>query len=218
MKLPENEHPLNRFFTFDIRPYMSIVRFEGGESILREGERPAYLFYMTEGRAKTFLTQQNGRVSLISFPEAPCFIGEMELLGAQKEAKGVTAVTPCTCYAVRTAGCRERLLEDPKFLRELCLSLSRKAVENTRSYSRNQSYPLENRLADFILTTAAGGVYREKHTEASEYLGVTYRHLLYVLADFRKRGLLKKTRQGYEIVDRKGLGALASGLASGQGY
>lgn len=35
-------------------------------------------------------------------------------------------------------------------------------------------------------------MYREKHTEVSEFLGVTYRHLLYVLADFVKRGYLKK--------------------------
>lgn len=31
----------------------------------------------------------------------------------------------------------------------------------------------------------------------AEYLGVTYRHLLYVLAGFVKRGIVKKTPQGY---------------------
>lgn len=55
------------------------------------------------------------------------------------------------------------------------------------------------RLANFILQTAADGCYRERHTEAAEYLGVTYRHLLYVLADFVKKGIVKKTPQGYRI-------------------
>ena len=53
-------------------------------------------------------------------------------------------------------------------------------------------------------------MYREKHTEVSEYLGVTYRHLLYVLADFVKKGFLKKTPQGYEITDMNALQKLAA--------
>ena len=41
--------------------------------------------------------------------------------------------------------------------------------------------------------------------EAAEDLGVTYRHLLYVLADFRKRGILEKTPQGYRVRDMEAL-------------
>jgi CRP/FNR family putative post-exponential-phase nitrogen-starvation transcriptional regulator len=40
------------------------------------------------------------------------------------------------------------------------------------------------------------------------YLGVTYRHLLYVLAELGKEGILEKTNQGYRIIDQKGLEAL----------
>ena len=65
------------------------------------------------------------------------------------------------------------------------------------------------RLADFILQTASGGYYRERHTEVAEYLGVTYRHLLYVLADFVKKGLVKKTPQGYHMENVQALRAIA---------
>lgn len=121
----------------------------------------------------------------------------MELLGAQEAAKGVTAITPCTCYAIHILKCKSQLLNDTKFLRYLCRFLSQKAIGNTYNYSKNQSYPLEVRLANFIILTSCNRMYREKHTEVSEFLGVTYRHLLYVLADFVKRGFLKKTEQGY---------------------
>jgi CRP/FNR family putative post-exponential-phase nitrogen-starvation transcriptional regulator len=53
------------------------------------------------------------------------------------------------------------------------------------------------------------GIYREKHTEASGYLGVTYRHLLYVIAEFVKEGLLEKSLIGYRITNRKKLSELA---------
>lgn len=54
-------------------------------------------------------------------------------------------------------------------------------------------------------------MYREKHTEAADFLGVTYRHLLYVLADFVKCGYLKKTEQGYLIQDLTALRNIAEG-------
>lgn len=196
-----NRFSLSVYFSFDICPYTSIVKFDSGESILREGENPAFLYYLMDGRAKLFISQENGRISLINFLNAPCFIGEMELLGAQNAANGVMAITPCTCYAIHIDDCKSQILNDAKFLRHLCLFLSKKAIGNTANYTQNQSYPLEVRLANFILLTSCNRMYREKHTEVSEFLGVTYRHLLYVLADFVKRGLLKRTKQGYYIQD-----------------
>lgn len=204
-----NHFPLNDFFDFDVRPFTAVRTFNSGEMLLEEGSIPSCLYYLIDGRAKLYLTQENGRISLINFINAPCFIGEIELIGAQTFSNGVSAITPCTCYAIRICDCRDMLLNDRKFLRHLCLYLSRKALGNTSNYSKNQSFALENRLADFILMTARNGLYRERHTEVSEYLGVTYRHLLYVLAVFVKKGILQKTKQGYLILDMEALRSLA---------
>ena len=201
---------LNNFFEFDIRPFTTKVVFESGSHILQEGETPEYLYYLVEGRAKLFLTHENGRVSLISFLDAPCFIGEIELLGAQAAARGVTAITRCECYAIRIAKCEDKLLKDTTFLRYLCLFLSKKSIDNTNNFSRNLCYSLETRLANFILTTSHKGMYREKHTEVAEYLGVTYRHLLYVLAAFVKQDILEKTKQGYFIKNENSLRKIAT--------
>lgn len=201
--------PMNDYFGTDIQPFTRIVQFEPDDVILREGEEPEYLYYLIEGRAKLFLTHENGRISLVNFLSAPCFIGEMELLEAQKYANGVKAITICTCFAIQTRLCKTQLLQDTRFLQHICVFLGKKAISNTDNYSRNQSYPLDVRLAAFILTTANNGYYRERHTEAAEYLGVTYRHLLYVLADFVKKGLVKKTPQGYHIENQAVLREIA---------
>ena len=60
------------------------------------------------------------------------------------------------------------------------LAVSEKATQNTNNYMRNQSYSLKIRFAEFILKMSVTGYYREPHTEVAEFLGVTYRHLLYV--------------------------------------
>ena len=207
-----NHFPLSDYFSFNITPYVSIVKFENEEAILREGESPDVLYYLIDGRAKLFLSHENGRISLINFLNAPCFIGEMELLGAQESANGVTAITPCICYAIDVRKCKDKMLNDPVFLRHLCLFLSKKAIDNTSNYSKNQSYTLDVRLANFILLTSCNGLYRERHTEVAEFLGVTYRHLLYVLAKFVKQGILEKTKSGYCIKDYHALKKIATCL------
>lgn len=203
-----NHFPLNDYFSFDIAPYTKIVEFEPDEVILNNGVSPHYLLYLFDGRAKLYITHANGRITLVNFISAPGFIGEMELIGAQPTANGIKAITKCRCFAVNIGKCKDEILNDTKFLKYLCVFLCQKALANTANYSRNQSYPLENRLASFILLTMHNAIYSEKHTEASEFLGVTYRHLLYVLADLVKKGILEKTHSGYRIVDISALRAL----------
>lgn len=196
-------------FDMDIGLYLEEREFQPDEFIMREGERSEYLYYLTEGRAKLFLSQENGRISLINFIEAPCFIGEMELLDEERLPQGVKAISFCKCYRIRMASCKEELLQDAKFLRHLCIFLSEKATKNTNNYMRNQSYPLKVRLAEFILKMSVNDCYREPHTEVAEFLGVTYRHLLYVLAQFVEDGVLEKTKYGYQIRDRERLEGIA---------
>ena len=201
---------LNTYFEFDIHPFTSEVTFDSGSHILQEGSTPNVLYYLVEGRAKIYLSHENGRRSLISFLDAPCFIGEIELLGTQVAARGVIAITCCKCYAIRTEKCKDQLLNDTTFLRYLCLFLSKKSIDNTSNFSMNLCYSLETRLANFILATSHNNIYREMHTEVAEYLGVTYRHLLYVIAKFVKQGVLEKSKKGYLITDETALRKIAT--------
>lgn len=201
-----NEHfVIKDIFSFDICSDIEVHSFDAGEDILMENERPFWLYYLVKGRAKLYLTHDNGRITLINFLAAPCFIGEMELLDENKRSDGVKAITECVCFAIPVRQYKDKLLQDTKFLRYLCCFLSEKAIGNTANYSRNQAFPLRNRLASFILETSVNGIYREQHTEVAEYLGVTYRHLLYVISEFVQNGLLVKTNSGYLITDIKAL-------------
>lgn len=198
------------YFSNDTLSFAQLHRFEADEFILCEGQTPDYFYFVVEGQAKVYITHSNGKVSLVNFLYAPCFIGEMELLNAQRDAIGVQAMITVTCIALPMQQFRKTLLNDTIFLRELCIYLGKKATNNSRTYTHNMSYPLENRLARFIQLTAHESIYSEKHTEAAEYLAVTYRHLLYVIADFVKKGILEKTNSGYKIVDPAALNQLAS--------
>lgn len=199
------KYPMAEYFDFDVRHYLKLFEFEAEEHIFKEGTKPNYLYYLIEGKAKLYLTHANGKVSLINFITSPSFLGEMELLEAQKTANAIKATSKCICYGIDINACKTQLLSDVKFLNYLCAFLSKKAIANTSNYTKNQSYTLENRLANFILMTSHENIYREKHTEASEYLGVSYRHFLYVLSAFCQEGILKREAYGYRIIDLKRL-------------
>ena len=198
------------FFSFDISPYLEERQYQPGDYILREGSIPQLLYFLTRGRIKVYTTHKNGKISLLSFPSAPDLIGDTELLEANKESLCVQALTPCHFMVVDTRRCREQLKEDPKFLWFLCNHISRRSNRCTETLARGQAYPLRNQLAAFLLMAAEGDLYRERHTEAAEYLGVSYRHLLYVLAEFRDEGLITKEKNGYRITGRQGLEELAA--------
>lgn len=205
-------HPFQQFFSFDIFPYIEVHSFQKKEIICQEGEEFPYLYYLISGKARIYMSHKNGKISLIHFVRAPSIIGELGLIGVEPLAKGIEAMEECVCLALPLKDCREQLLQDAYFLQQLCKLIGEKTVTGTEKYARNYSYPLENRLAEFILLTEQNNCYLEKHTEAAEYLNVSYRHLMYVLKEFCHQHWLKKEGRIYWIQDREQLQKLADEL------
>lgn len=196
-------------FSVDILRDTRLIQVAAGGFIVKEASPPAYLFYLVRGRAKLYASLPNGKVSLIDFFGVPCFIGEIELVDADHEPRAVQAIEECWCLTLPVKKYRPLLLNDATFLRHLCVALSHKNYRNIVSLTQNQSFPLVNRLAAFILLTQHFDIYNEKHTQAAEYMGVSYRHLLYVIAQLTHDGMLVKQKAGYIIKDKARLIALA---------
>lgn len=206
------QYSISHLFSFPVEEFMEVREYKRDEWIIREGMRPDYLYYVIEGKAKIYVTYQNGKVSLINFINAHDYIGEMELLHEVYYTKGIQASTKTICFAIPLHHYRTGLLEDTTFLRELTKFLSLKATKMAEKYSQSLSFPLENRLADFILQTADGEVYKEKHVAVCDFLGVSYRHLLHVLVQFCDKGYLRKEGRHYHIRQTDALHRLADVL------
>jgi CRP-like cAMP-binding protein len=208
------EHSIEHLFSIPVGEFMEVREYKRDEWIIQEGMRPEFLFYVMEGKAKVYVTHQNGRVSLINFVTEHDYIGEMELLNEVYYTKGIQASTKTICFALPFSRFKGKLLEDVTFLRELSKFLSVKATQMTAKYSQSLAFPLENRLADFILRTADHEVYKEKHVLVCDFLGVSYRHLLYVLAQFCEKGYLEKEARHYRIRQPRPLYELAEMLGN----
>ncbi|MFE7084319.1 transcriptional regulator YeiL [Priestia megaterium] len=190
-----------QYFSFPAAQYAQLFHAKAGDYLMHEGDVPAYLYYLHTGRVKLYLTLSNGKVSLIDFFEAPCFIGEMELIGVQRESRAIQALGDCYCLALPVSKCKDQLLNDALFLRKLCTYLGTKNSRNVAAISQNQAFPLANRLAAFLLYASADGYYNEPHTHTAEYLGVSYRHLLHTLSTFLQNGYITKEKRGYRLIN-----------------
>ncbi|MGM7683785.1 transcriptional regulator YeiL [Cytobacillus sp. Hm23] len=206
------ESSIEALFSFPIDELIEVHEYKRDEWIIQEGSVPNFLFYLIEGKAKIYVTHQNGKVSLLNFVSPKEYIGEMELLNEVYYTKGMQASTKSICLALPLHRYRKQLLEDVVFLRELSKLLSLKSTIMAAKYSQSLSFPLENRLAEFILNTSDNGIYMEKHVTVCEFLGVSYRHLMHVLAQFCDKGLLVKEGRQYRIKQHSSLYNLAEML------
>lgn len=207
------ESNFESFFSFSIKEDVRLYLADKGEDILKEGEKSdGFLYYMVSGRAKLFCTLSNGKTSLLDFLQGDCFIGELELLSIRKSTMGVRALSPCFLLVLPIEKYRSCLLSDARFLRILCTNLAKKEEQRMQTLLNTQGFPLANRLAHFILFTASDGIYAERNTDASAYLGVSYRHLTQMLSEFTQRGYLKRMEGGYGITGEQELRLLADEL------
>lgn len=207
-KMISDSNLTNQFST-DIEHDLKLFLIQAQSFIVKNNETPEYLFYMVEGRAKLYNMLSNGKISLIDFFNPPCFIGEMELLDPEIKPYSVQATKDCWCLALPAKKYKYKLLNDVTFLRKLSIYLSYKNIRNISTASKNQSFSLSERFSSFILLTSHNNIYDEKHVQAAQYLGVTYRHLLYVLSLFVKKGYLEKMNKHYLITDKNSLLKLA---------
>lgn len=198
-----------------VMPYAKVEEFEPGEKIVSSNKTIETLRYLIQGKAKVCLVHENGKVSILDFIGSGDYIGELSFLEIETQPKDVIAISPCICLCFPFYLTKKRLADDPEFLFGLNQYLGKKMLKRSWFYAKSQNYELKHRLAAHILRCEVEGVYKEKHTETAEFLGISYRHLLYALQKMQQQGLLTKTVRGYKI-DRPGLTLLAKDIRLGE--
>ncbi|MEI3642132.1 cyclic nucleotide-binding domain-containing protein [Lactococcus cremoris] len=181
-----------------------IVNFKHNETIIHENEPLKNIYYIIDGKAKITDIQYNGKSILLQFLKNKDWIGELTILGVEEETKNVTAIGNLTCLMIPLNIVERYLLIDINFFKELSVFLSKKLLDRTNHFSKNQSYELKHRLATFLLESSNNDIYQESHIVVAEYLGVSYRHLLQIFSDFKSLGYIEKIgKNNYKINHQK---------------
>ena len=154
-----------------------------------------YLYLLLDGKAKLVKGEENGKQAILQFLYPGDFIGELTLVGAEKTTKDIISIGNSVCLAIPMFYAEKHLLTDNAFLRMISQYTGTKLLERTERAIHSQLYEFKYRLAELLLTITVDDIYQEKHTEMAEYLGVSYRHLLYTFQHFRDQGLIDKGKK-----------------------
>ncbi len=210
-------YPVERMFSFPVRTYLSVHALAKGEYLFRADDAVNRLYFLVEGRAKSYIIHPNGSESLLAFPGPGTVMGDMELVGSVTESYMVQAIEPCIAIELNLRDCREKVLSDAKFLLLLCRLMGNKLYRKDAHLSAVQSFTLKSKLSNFILMTQSDGVFMEPLTQTAQYLGVSYRHLQRAVALFCENGILKREKRKYRIADKAALEEFAKDIRSAAG-
>jgi CRP/FNR family putative post-exponential-phase nitrogen-starvation transcriptional regulator len=204
------ETRISGIFSLDISEIVELFLFKEGEYLIHQGEYSEYLYFLASGRVKVFSTNLSGNIVPFGYYQRFRVIGEVSLLWGKKPDTSVQAVEKCYCFGINLEKHRHILLNDNSFLRYICKLLCSivKTLDNNMAVL--MFMPLETRLASFILQNTEDGIFQSSLLECSELIATSYRHLLRMMKDFCDRGMLKKEKQKYLVVDEKKLREIAS--------
>lgn len=167
---------------------------------------------MVDGHSKVFTLQENGKVLLLCLYDNFGIIGDLELLSNTSYSASIEALSDVYCVGMSIEHAKKMLIvEDNRFLRYIATNLANEHIRNTKNCTFNLLYPLENRLATYILLSSENLTFNENLTQLSEMLATSYRHLLRVLVKFCDLSILEKHDSHYEIINLKELESMANG-------
>lgn len=219
--LTEGKAILRNVFHIEVDDHLAIFQshieavtiniFENHDYIVRNSNNLSQLHLLIHGTAKISVTHEDGGSSIIYFLKPKELIGELTLLGIERETKDVIAMGTCISLSIPMTIAEEKLLEDTQFLLKISRYIGTKLLDRTWFNVKQQHYSLKPRLAAYILLCANNNLYSEKHTQTAEYLGVSYRHLLHTFQSLREEGIISKEKKGYTF-DQEALELLAKQL------
>lgn len=212
-RIQAKEELIRQHLSDDVSLAMRLCLFQPGEYLYREGEAAGYLFIIVDGSCKVFRTLENGKAILLCRYEDIQVLGEFELFSDQIAKTNVQALKSTYCLALSIEDHRDLLLSDNRFLRFALCQTCAKIGRNNVNTAANLLYPLEQRLAAYILSMQNDGSFSANYTMLAEYLGCSLRHLLRTFHTLCDRQILQKAGPAYFLKNIPALESLAGQIS-----
>ncbi|MBT2682202.1 cyclic nucleotide-binding domain-containing protein [Bacillus sp. ISL-37] len=210
-------HQIESLFNEEIIPYLTLFEFEKGEKICSQDEAVEYLYILVKGKVKIFTTSEEGKTLILSFKTPLEVIGDIEYVQEIDTINTVEAVSSVVMIGVRQTVLRRFLKDYSPFLQFLLKIITRKFYIKSQFMRHNILYPVETRLASYLVSVAYdenkalvnGKVSTSNLTDIANLIGTSYRHLNRVIKEFSLNGLVERNNGSIVIKDLEGLKSLA---------
>ncbi|MCG8499360.1 MAG: cyclic nucleotide-binding domain-containing protein [Firmicutes bacterium] len=214
------QHHIEAIVDKNMKTYMELHLFNKHDLICRADEKMDYFYFFVEGKGKVYTLLKNGKSLLLQFYNPLKVIGDLELIDIDTASCNIEAIEESFCIGIPMEALRKNALDDTKFLKYMCKSLGDKLDKISKSSAINLLYPLENRVAGYLLATSPAdnkssgreSLYTHKLTEMADLLGTSYRHLTRTIHKLCNQKIIKKEKNAIIILNRTVLGQLAGDI------
>jgi CRP-like cAMP-binding protein len=208
---------LEKIFNDQIIPHLSLYYFGQGELICSQGDPSEHLYLLVEGKVKIYTTSPEGKTLILSFKNPLELIGDIEYVRDIDIINTVEAVSSVCMIGVHHRWLRKYGKDYAPLLQFLLDIITRKFTIKSHSMSFNMMYPVEVRLASYLLSvsfdksdTNFNGQVSINIKDAANLIGTSYRHLNRVIGQFCAEGMIERSKGSILVKDRKGLSVLAN--------
>ena len=208
-------YSLDSLLSSDLVKMLRPLRREPGQLVIGAGDPVHDLLFFVKGRIKIYTTMENGQRLLAAVYRPFDVLGEVELLTSERCTLSVEAITETVCLALSVAAIKKNADRNVRLFMYLCARLGAKLKDRIIAESINLRYPVENRLASYLMASTDGEGWilgTDDLGELADYLGASYRQLGRVVRRFRDAGILDRTRGRIRVVNRPKLRPLAGDL------
>ncbi|PEJ58375.1 Crp/Fnr family transcriptional regulator [Bacillus sp. AFS002410] len=212
------EHRIEEVFNEELRTHMTIQRFNQGAFICSQGDSAQTMFILVKGKVKVYTSSAEGKTLILSFKTPLELIGDIEYVRESNYINTVEAISTVEVISIDYRWLKKLSKNYTPFLQFLLKVITEKFYIKSNSMSFNLMYPVEVRLASYLLSIS----YDDTNSllndnlntinlkDAANLIGTSYRHVNRVIQQFCKDGLVERKNGSILIKNRDGLSILAS--------
>lgn len=190
---------------------LQTVTYQKGDLIIQQGEQPAFLYFLVEGRTKVFASSDEGKKLILAFNRPFSVIGDIEFIQQAPYLNTVEAVTDVTLLKLPLTIVQQYGMQHLPFMTFILKTLTRKFYINADAARFNLLYEVEVRLASYLLsmTTEDESVSIHHLRDAADLIGTSYRHLNRIIGQMSEAGYIVRKNRAIHILNREELYKLA---------
>lgn len=212
---------IDKIFKNDMTNYMELYSFDKGEHVYMSNGDIEHLYFLVKGTVKIYTISKNGKALSLKFYNPLQILGDIEFIGNKLPTCNVQCLDDALFIVISFDDMRRYANDDINFYKYISKIFSDKLSTSSHSNMHNFSYPLEERLASYILALSydsensnqnSDEVEIFKLNDIAELLGTSYRHLIRTINSLMDKKIIYRKRNTIKILDRDRLEKLAKDL------
>ena len=186
------------------------VRFQKGDSIIRQGNFSTNIAYLRKGLAKVHITGPYHE-QIVRVVNAPSYLGMPTTFGDKINQYSVTSINSTEVCFIDIGTFKYLFMVNSKFAYEIMMELCRNELEVYNRCANRTQKQMRGKIADVILEFSDKIFLSDQfdiplaHEEIGNLVDVTRESVSRVLSEFEKDDILKTSGKKIEILNKEKL-------------